>query len=195
MDSKELRSQMKLSYPQLLSYLKGKYGEAKENYFLDINCTRKSAINGRGNEGLFLHHDFEYDRKNPLVNNLSQPDIAKQFDYKYQYAENLTYCNYLEHILLHVKINILRTKQLGRFISDGLVNFMLPEVNDWYKFLVDLKPWQQKAFSLIEDNYSDYCDILEYWLNELYKELNESVDDKTKEELLFSLKRLSKVKK
>ena len=195
MDSKELRAQMKLSYPQLLSYLKEKYGEAKENYFLDINCTRKSVINGRGKEGLFLHHDFEYDRQNPLVNNLSQPDIAKQFDYKYQYAENLTYCNYLEHILLHVKINILRTKQLGRFISDGLVNFMLPEVNDWYKFLVDLKPWQQKAFSLIEYNYSDYCDILEYWLCELYKKLNESVDDKTKEELLVNLKRLSKVKK
>lgn len=193
MNAKELRSQISLSYKQQLQYLKAKYGEAKENYYLDINCTRKSKTNGRGNEGLFLHHDFEYDPQNPLTANLSDPDIAKQFDYKYQYAENLTYCNYLEHILLHVKINVLRNKQLGRFISDGLINFMLPEVNDWYKFLVDLKPWQESAFKLIEDNYSEYCDILEYWVDELAKITPDVASEK--DELLGMMKNLSKVRK
>lgn len=192
MNPKDLRSQIPLSYQQNLQYLKAKYGEAKENYFLDINCTRKSVKNGRGNEGLFLHHDFEYDRKNPLTSNLSDPDTAKQFDYKYQYPENLTYCNYLEHILLHIKINILRTKQLQHFLRDGLVNFMLPEVNSWYKYLVDLKPWQQTAFSLIEENYGDYLDLLEYWVDELEKELPEPLSEEEKENLLDTLKNLSK---
>lgn len=195
MNSEELHKEMWLSYQDLLIYLKEKYGAAPENYYLNLECTRKSKKNARGNEGLFLHHDFEYDSKNSLSKNLSNTEDARQFDYRYQYAENLTYCNYLEHILLHVKINILRTKQLNTFIRDGLVVFMLPEVNDWYKYLVDLVSWQQVAFSLIEDNYSDYCDILEYWLDELSKELPGEVNTSTKEELLKKLKRLSKVRK
>ena len=50
---------------------------------------------------------------------------AKQFDYMYQHAENLTYCNYLEHLIIHVKINILRKQQLGHYINDGVVNFLI----------------------------------------------------------------------
>jgi hypothetical protein len=44
---------------------------------------------------------------------------------------------------------------------------MIPELNDWYKYLVQLKPWQEVAFELIEENYSDYCDLIEYWLRKL----------------------------
>ena len=68
------------------------------------------------------------------MNNLSDPAIAKQFDYMYQHAENLTYCNYLEHIIIHVKINILRKQQLGHYINDGVVNFLIPELNNWYRY-------------------------------------------------------------
>ena len=156
-----------MSYENQLIYLKNKYGSSKENYFLDVNCTRKSVKNGRGNEGLFLHHDKEYDKNNSLVNNLSLPAMARQFDYDYQKIENLTYCNYLEHLILHVKINLLRKEQLGRYINDGLINFMIPELNRWYRYLVKLKPWQEVAFKLIEENYSDYCIIIEYWLKQL----------------------------
>ena len=82
----------------------------------------------------------------------------------YQHAENLTYCNYLEHLIIHVKINILRKQQLGHYINDGLVNFMIPELNDWYRYVGLDKPWKEAAFSLIEENYPDYCDIVNYWL-------------------------------
>lgn len=164
-----------MSYREQLAYLKQKYGEAPENYFLDVNCTRKSARNGRGNEGLFLHHDFEYDPKNPLTSNLSQPEIAKQFDYDYQKAENLTYCDYLEHLMLHCKINILRTEQLGRFISDGVVNFMIPELNTWYANPGLLAGWKIAAFDRIRDYFCDYKEILSDWVDELGKHLDESV--------------------
>lgn len=167
MDSKELKYEMSLDLLDLYKYLKDRNGRVPENYYMDVNCTRKSTKNGRGNEGLFVHHDYEYDPANPLVNNLSQSEIARLFDYKYQYAENLTYCNYLEHLIIHVKINLLRKEQLGHYINDGLVNYMIPELNDWYRYLIDLKPWQEAAFSLIEDNYSDYCDIINYWLEQL----------------------------
>ena len=167
MESQEIRKQLEMNLQEQYDYLKQKYGRVPENYFMDVNCTRKSTKNGRGIEGLFVHHDYEYDPANPLVNNLSKPEMAKQFDYMYQHAENLTYCNYLEHLIIHIKINLLRKEQLGHYINDALVNFMIPELNDWYRYLVPLKPWQEVTFSLIEENYSDYCDLIEYWLKEL----------------------------
>ena len=97
----EIKKELEMPLPELYKYLKRKYGLVPENYFMDVNCTRKSVKNGRGNEGLFVHHDYEYDPANPLVSNLSDSAVAKQFDYMYQHAENLTYCNYLEHLIIH----------------------------------------------------------------------------------------------
>lgn len=129
-----------MSYKDFLIYLKQKYGTAKENYFLTVRCDRKGNI-GRGNEGLFCHHDYEYDPKNPLVCDLSKPEIARQFTYKYQEAQNLTYCNWLEHLTLHCKINALRQKQLNRFIVDGVLNYFIPELNDLYRYRIKNPPY------------------------------------------------------
>ena len=164
----EFEKQLTMSYEEQLTYLKQKYGPAKENYFLTVNCDQKSIRIGRGNEGLFCHHDYEYDPENPLVSDLSKPEIARQFTYKYQEAQNLTYCNWLEHLILHCKINVLRQKQLNRFISDGVLNYFIPELNDFYRYRIKNPPaWKQTAFSLIEDNYDDYCKIIENWFSDL----------------------------
>lgn len=136
----ELEKQPNLTYNEQLTYLKEKYGPAIENYFLTVNCDRKSTKIGRGNEGLFCHHDYEYDPENPLVSDLSKAEIARQFTYKYQEAQNLTYCNWLEHLILHCKINVLRQKQLGRFISDGMLNYFIPELNDFYRYRIKNPP-------------------------------------------------------
>ena len=86
----------------------------------------------------------------------------------YQHAENLTYCNYLEHLILHCKINVLRYKQLNRFISDGVINFFIPDLNDLYRYKIkNLPTWKEIAFSLIEDNYNEYCIIIKRWFEEL----------------------------
>ena len=53
---------------------------------------------------------------------------------------------------------------LGHYINDGVVNFLIPELNNWYRYNGLNKPWKEAAFSLIEENYSDYCDIVNYWL-------------------------------
>lgn len=183
MDKTEIKHQLNLSLAEQYKYLKEKYGQVPENYFMDVNCTRKSTKNGRGNEGLFVHHDYEYDPANPLVNNLSDPAMARQFDYVYQHAENLTYCNYIEHLIIHIKINILRKRQLGHYINDGLVNFMIPELNDWYRYRIKLKPWQEVAFDLIKENYNDYCELVECWLD--------AISDGDEEVKNFDWKKLS----
>ena len=168
MTNKELEKQLNMSYEEQLTYLKEKYGPAKENYFLTVNCDRKSTKIGRGNEGLFCHHDYEYDPQNPLTSDLSKPEIAKQFTYKYQEAENLTYCNYLEHLLLHCKINLLRGKQLGHYIQDSVVNHFIPILNDLYRYRIkDMKEWQKIAFSLIKYDYDSYVEIIRWWIASL----------------------------
>ena len=183
MNKTEIKHQLNLSLAEQYKYLKEKYGPVPENYFMDVSCTRKSTKNGRGNEGLFVHHDYEYDPANPLANNLSDPAMARQFDYMYQHAENLTYCNYIEHLIIHIKINILRKEQLGHYINDGLVNFMIPELNDWYRYRIKLKPWQEVAFDLIKENYSDYCELIECWLD--------AISDGDEEVKNFDWKKLS----
>ena len=164
----ELKKQLTMTYTEQLQYLKNKYGLAQENYFLTVNCDRKSTKVGRGNEGLFCHHDYEYDPDNSLTSDLSNPEIAKQFTYKYQEVENLTYCNYLEHLILHCKINVLRAKQLGRYIQDGVVNHFIPTLNDLYRYRIkDMRDWQQVAYSLIKYDYDSYCEIIQWWLAQL----------------------------
>lgn len=194
MKSEELEKQSKMPYREQLDYLKRKYGPAPENYYLDVSCTRKSKKNGRGLEGLFLHHDFEYDPRNPLVSNLSDPEMGRLFDYDYQKAENLTYCDYLEHLMLHCKINLLRVDQLGAFIRDGVVNYIVPQLNDWYGYAVDLDPWQKAAFERIEDLYSDYRDILSSWVDALASEAK-GLAEGDAARLKESLTRLSRRKK
>ena len=83
-----------MTYTEQLLYLKNKYGLAQENYFLTVNCDRKSTKVGRSNEELFCYHDYEYDLDNSLTNDLSNPEIAKQFTYRYQEAENLKKSNF-----------------------------------------------------------------------------------------------------
>ena len=194
MKSEELEKQSKMPYREQLDYLKRKYGPAPENYYLDVACMRKSTKNGRGREGLFLHHDFEYDPRNPLVSNLSNSEMGKLFDYDYQKAENLTYCDYLEHLMLHCKINLLRVDQLGAFIKDGVVNFMVPQLNDWYGYAVDLDSQQKAAFGRIEDCYSDYRAILNSWVDALAKKAGGMAEGDVAQ-LKESLTRLSERRK
>lgn len=164
MNKSEIQMQMNLTYAQQIEYLKKKYGPAKENYFLDEACTKKSTKNGRGKEGLFLHHDLELDPNNMDAQNLSKPEVAQIFGPKYQECDKLTYCNYLEHLLLHTKISVARTNHFKVFRPDGIMEFMIPELNDMYAKRIKLIPWKQIAFNLIADNYKEYSDIIIWWL-------------------------------
>ena len=51
MNKSEIKKELEMPLHELYQYLKQKYGPVPENYFMDVNCTRKSTKNGRGNEG------------------------------------------------------------------------------------------------------------------------------------------------
>lgn len=191
MDSTEIKNELNMDLEDLYKYLKNKYGLAKENYFLNESCSCKSKANSRSYEGLFLHHDKEYNPSDINTQNLSKPEIARLFSYDYQKKENLTYCNLLEHLIIHVKINLLRARDQGcsseDYFNDGLFVYLIPQVNSYYYRRVEMhtKPtfYKQAVFAQIKDNWKDYLMIIEYWIeNQLHP--------KTKAELKGYLRKL-----
>lgn len=99
MDSREFEKEKALSYNDLVKYLLDKYGHAQYDYFCNESCKSKNRKVPRTSEGLYCHHIYE-----KYVSNLCDPFWAKQSPYEYQKANNLVYCNLLEHFLLHIKI-------------------------------------------------------------------------------------------
>ena len=65
--------------------------------------------NKRIKDGLIIYHIDE-----DKVINLAKKDIAKKHSFTYQQKERLIYCNYLERLLLYMKIleNDLHQKKL-----------------------------------------------------------------------------------
>lgn len=177
MDSLEIEKELNMDLQELYNYLKNKYGLAKENYFLDESCNCKSSVNGRGYEGLFLHHDLEWNPADPTAHKLSDSATARLYNYEYQQKEHLTYCNLLEHLIIHVKINLLRAEAEDctkyEHFKDGLLTFLIPEVNAYYYRRMEMHTkktfYKQQVWNQIKDNWKDYLKIVEYWIERQYQ--------------------------
>lgn len=99
MEHNEILTEMEMNYETLVGYLKAKYGVAQCDYFTNATCNTKSKRITRTKEGLFCHHIDE-----DKGCNLGDSNFAREQPYEYQKAERLVYCNYLEHLLLHIRI-------------------------------------------------------------------------------------------
>lgn len=82
------------SYDEYCQYLNKKYGAVRNTYGKK-GCTRPE-------DGLFVHHVRE-----DQIASLSNNKIRKANNPILQEPQNLVYCNYLEHLLLHIKIGEL----------------------------------------------------------------------------------------
>ena len=119
----EYRKVKGLTYWQYCDYLKGKYGCLKESY--------GSKSNSRSSDGLFIHHIGENE-----VANLSNDAVRKELkekDQKYQSPEMLCYCDWLEHLLLHIMIGeeTAGTTNLG---LEGCFTYLLPALRDFFEY-------------------------------------------------------------
>ena len=104
---------------------------------------------------------MEWNPNDVYSHNLSTKDQAKLYPYEYQTAEYLTYCNLLEHLLLHVKIFELRKQALdGLQFIDGVECFLIPQLNDMYATHHFRKPYLIATQEAIKDNYAEYLKIL-----------------------------------
>ncbi len=98
-----------LNYKQCLRALKTKYGKVSGSYFIvDKNYTFKQNKSiKRGLEGLSIHHDLE--NKYPQLSKQENLYVGPNKPYSSLYIsfhqpDVLTYCNLLEHLILHLKI-------------------------------------------------------------------------------------------
>lgn len=155
------------SYEELLIDLKKKYGVPSDSYF--HNCVSYSPRQSikRSAEGLLIHHDRE-----DTAIMLSHAEFNKRFKYPFEWhnPENLTYCNMLEHLMLHILIccrkkGVLNERLQQETGSGGVVNFMAPQVNTYLSGAYEYKmPWILNALAMFDDkeNVEDYYLCLEY---------------------------------
>lgn len=168
MESLEIKKELTMTYSELIEYFLNKYGVAKYDYFCNESCKSKNAKVSRTNEGLYCHH---IDEDKAIM--LSNDKFAAMNPWKYQKAERLVYCNALEHLILHIKIveepkNVDANKMEIQGIG-GAINFLCPQINDFYNGYEFKQQYLINIYSIIENNFEDYIDILKYFLKTIKK--------------------------
>lgn len=155
MNLQEYESVKDLTYVEYCDYLQKKYGKSKYNYMSE-NFVKIPKVT-RTSEGLFVHH--KYENKTILLTNQA---IAKHQPYEYQLAENLAYCDFLEHLLLHVLICEYPENTLPQFIVGigGAINFIIPELNDLYSGCPVAPNWKMTCFNKVKQDQDCYITIV-----------------------------------
>lgn len=152
----EYSSIKNLNYLQYCDYLQNKYGISNYNYM--TTSWNKIAKASRTKEGLLAHHKYE---DHAIM--LSHPNFAMQNPYEWQLAKNIIYCDYLEHLFLHILIceypaddkNLLEAVGIG-----GVVNYIVPELNDLYSGWETKQTWRKKCHDLIRNDKDVYLTLL-----------------------------------
>lgn len=182
MDLNEYNKVKDFSYEEYYKYLKNKYGPVLARYS-QVNTEKYT----RKEEGLFVHHI-----KENVVAGLSDNGVAKENDPLYQEPENLVYCNYLEHLFLHILIGkeTALDKNLGlngalayiiptliKFYDRGIINTGINE--NYYKVIKDNKA----TFNVLFDLYNNLIEDIDFTLDHnivLYSQVEECLDTKGK---------------
>lgn len=156
MNKEEYEKVKNYTYDEYCDYLKQKYGEAKQNYF--TKSFAKNPKITRTNEGLLCHHICE----NRAIK-LSTPKYAIQNPFEYQLAKNLCYCDYLEHLYLHILIceNQSKDKNLFEEVGiGGVINYLVPELNDVYSGWISNQSWRLNCHNKIKNNKDVYLELI-----------------------------------
>lgn len=149
------------SYLEYCDYLQEKYGIGLCDY-MRPSWTKNPKIT-RTKEGLFAHHKFE---DHAIM--LSNKEYAMKNPYEWQLKENIVYCDYLEHLFLHILIcenpssNKNKSDKVG---YGGVVNFIVPELNDVYSGWVTKESWRQNCHNAIINDKNVYMELLKRFKN------------------------------
>ncbi|MBQ8218217.1 MAG: hypothetical protein IJZ79_02835 [Bacilli bacterium] len=168
---------MKLSYSEYIVYLKIKYGMPSEPYFCGNNTLKYNSKNSRTNEGLMIHHVYE----NRYVY-LSNPNVCEQLTKdcpETQSPENLVYCNFIEHLILHIKI----TEELNGDSAcgwGGIISIM-QHINSLYNYYyidaninfnnADVAKFRINCFNEIVDKLNEYLYLVDYIMDNVLEKI------------------------
>lgn len=167
MDRNEITKELQMPYTELQRYLIDKYGGAICDYFTSPECKSKNRKVTRTSEGLYCHH-MDEDKGGNLGNSFQ----ARLQPFEWQKKDRLVYCNILEHLILHIKIAVLRQKrslevpgEVANFFTTGGIFMICKEINDMFMNDGTQIPWKQKCFHKIAENYQDYIILLKALMN------------------------------
>ena len=153
-----------LTYLEYCDYLQQKYGIGLCDYM--TKSWNKNTKCSRTKDGLMAHHKYE---DHAIL--LSTKEFAMKNPFKWQLAKNIVYCDYLEHLFLHILIceypsedrNVLEAVGIG-----GIINFIVPELNDLYSGWKTGQAWRKNCHDLIINDKDMYLTLLKRFKTTCY---------------------------
>jgi len=152
----------KMNYESYCDFLIKKYGQPDRPYFTNSNCKSKPKENSRTKEGLCIHHIWE-----DQIIRLSDPRIAKMMPFELQMPKNLLYCDYVEHLILHIKITEESDGTELFKVGVGGVKLLIPTINDF--LCKEYTCWRQWPSKVVKSKEEDYMVILKYLLRHPFR--------------------------
>jgi len=159
----EFENVKEMRYLEYCDYLQEKYGVGLVDYMTKSFIKNKRV--SRTSDGLIAHHKAE-----DKMIMLSNTTIAEMCPYEWQKKENIVYCDYLEHLFLHVLICKYPSPEkipLADVGIGGVVNFIVPELNDLYSGWVSKEPWRVNCHKIVIDDKVVYLEILRMFIKYL----------------------------
>lgn len=144
------------NYLEYCDYLQKKYGIGLAPYF--NKSWNKNAKCTRTKEGLLSHHKFE---DHAIL--LGEQKHAMNNPYEWQMPENIVYCDYLEHLFLHILIceNPSPDHNYNEAVGiGGVINYLVPELNDLYSGWVTKQSWRLTCHNLVINDKDVYMELL-----------------------------------
>lgn len=156
MNLQEYEKVRDFTYLEYCDYLQQKYGIGRGNYM--TKSWNKNPKVSRTKEGLVAHHKFE---DHAIM--LADKDFAMKNPFEWQLAENIVYCDYLEHLFLHILICENPAVEKNAFEAvgiGGIVNFLVPELNDVFSGWKTNQTWRETCHNAIKDDKEVYMALL-----------------------------------
>lgn len=144
------------TYLQYCDYLQGKYGIGKSDYM--TKSWNKNHKITRTKEGLMVHHKYE---DHAIM--LSTKEYAMKNPFEWQLAKNMVYCDFLEHLFLHILICEYPSPERNEREAvgiGGVINFIVPELNDVYSGWQTNQEWRIFCHSKIINDKDVYLALL-----------------------------------
>lgn len=160
MNTQEYLKIKDFTYLQYCDYLQEKYGIGLDDYMTKSFNQKQNCK--RTKEGLFAHH-----KKEDTMILLSTKEIAMLCPFEWQLKENIIYCDYLEHLLLHILICKYPSEDKIDGINvgiGGVINFLVPELNDLYSGFRPTQTWRKICFNKIKNDKEVYLLLLKQFI-------------------------------
>ncbi|MCH5161913.1 MAG: hypothetical protein J1G38_00295 [Clostridiales bacterium] len=159
MNIEEYEKVKELTYLEYCDYLQQKYGIGLCDYMTQSWSANPKC--SRTKDGLFAHHKYE-----DHAIRLSDKEYAMKNPFEWQLAENIVYCDYLEHLLLHILIceNPAVDKNENEVVGiGGILQYLIPELNDLYSVAEAKKRLEEMRNKLSEDEATEWADQISSW--------------------------------